>query len=452
MARFHLGPRTRKVLYYGGLVVLAILTMIVTLQRTFPWERVRIKIEDLASSKVDLTIEEIEPGWLPGVIYLKNVTIKTRPKQEDLEKAYALTDVKERDKAVAQLITTVIIDRLRVNVHLIKAITGNIEADIKAYIEDGVLKGMISYSKDEVAGRFAGSDLPSERLPMREAFSNLPMSGNVDLDVDFSIPFEKLKSGKTGPNWPQATGELSFECPANCQLGDGKAKLKLKAKNPRQQAMVGEGTAFGPVLLQSFALRAEMKDSKLELTKFEVQSTDVELHVEFVMNLQQALDDSTVTGCVRYKGFEPLQKRNRSTYDQILFIGGKQNKADNLEHVALKGTWKDIKKLPELCGPGVVPGSGDSDTAQPGNVKPVRPNLTVTPDEPTTPTAPRPPPLTPPSIPDAGVIHDAPTIGTVGSAGSAAPGSIGSAAGSAGSGSGSAAEVLERQGGAAPLQ
>jgi len=55
------------------------------------------------------------------------------------------------------------------------------------------------------------------------------------LGADVGINYSK------DPDWTKAVGSAEFECPNECTIGDGKAKLKLKAKNQRSQAFAGEG-------------------------------------------------------------------------------------------------------------------------------------------------------------------------------------------------------------------
>jgi type II secretion system protein N len=367
----------RRVLYYVGMFVLALVTFVFAVQATFPYDRVKQKLEEAASSKYDLAIFEIDRGIMPGVFYLKNVTLKTRPSKDELEKAFLIADQKERDKAIAQLSTTIYVEELKVNIGLLGFIGGTASVDFDATIGDGNISGNVSVAKDGTTLHIEGSDVPSHQLPMREVLSNLPMSGEIDFEVDLDLPNEKLKSGKVGPNWQEATGALEFSCPAGCVIGDGKAKLKLKAKNQRSQAFAGEGTDFGRVKIQSLLAKAELKDGKFDITKFETKSSDVELFVDLTMTLAQEVDQSAVMGCLRFKPSEALKKREPKTYDQILLTGAARH-SDGLDHIKLTGTIKTMKKLPEVCGPGIKSGGSRDD---PGG-KPSRPNLAIQPDEP----------------------------------------------------------------------
>lgn len=384
----HLGPRMRVVVKIFGFTFLALATFLFAFQMVFPYDRVQKRIEELASAKVDLTIGEIERGWVPGRFFLKNVTVKTRPDAAELDAANAIADPKERDKAMALASTTFFIDQIEVDIGFLPFIKGKAEVEVIATIGAGKIAGSVAVSKAETEVHVSGSSVPSQQLPMREVLSNLPMSGDVDFDLDLELPNNKLKNGKVGPDWTSAAGSVEFNCDAGCTIGDGKAKLKLTAKNARSQAFAGDGTAFGKIQIQSLNAKVEIKDSKLEVTRFDTKSADVDLNLELVMTLAENLDQSAVSGCIRFRGSDALRKREPKTADAISLTGAARH-TDGLDHIKLEGTFKQIRKLAKVCGPGIGGGNIDS----PGT--PSRPNLTVQPDEPTRPTVTTPPPNTP---------------------------------------------------------
>lgn len=391
-----LGPRMRVVVKIFGFIFLALFTFVFAFQLVFPYDRVQRRIEELAASKVDLQIGNIERSLIPGRFTLKDVTVKTRPSQSDLETALAIPEAREREKAVAALSTTFTIDSLQVDIGFLPFLKGTAAVDFVAEIDSGKIKGHVGVSKDATEIKISGSDVPSDHLPMREVLSNLPMSGDVDFQFALDLPNDKLKTGKVGPDWTKAVGSAEFSCPSNCTIGDGKAKLKLKAKNSRSQAFAGDGTAFGTIKMQSLDAKLDLNDGKVDITKFEAQSSDVELHVEFSMTLAQNLDQSAVGGCIRFKGSEVLRKREPKTADAISLTGAARH-TDGLDHIKLEGTFKDMRKLAKVCGPGTNGGAIDD------HGKPSRPNLTVQPDEPTRPTVTTPPTNAVPF--DAGLAH-----------------------------------------------
>jgi type II secretion system protein N len=397
-----LGRRTRAILRYVGLVLLALVTFLFAFQATIPIDRIAEKLEELAAPKAELSIGKARRGIMPGTIYLENVWLKTHPKQEDLDKAYTIQDPKERDKAVAQLVSSLYFDEIKVSVGIFAAIRGTIAADIEAQIADGTLHGTVSFNKDGTNVHMTGEDLPSQQLPMREVLSNLPMSGAINLEISLDLPNEKLKTGKIGPNWQRADGELDFECPSGCVIGDGKSKLKFKLKNARQAAFAGEGTDFGSVRIQSMVARAELKDGKLDLTKFETKSDDIQLFVDFSMTIAPELNDSAVAGCVRFRGTEALRKREPRTFDQFALTGAFRA-PDGLDHIHLTQTFKNIGKKPEQCGPG-APSDSNKPSLPSGPTAPNRrddaPQVTIPPPQ----MPPPPPPTAIPAPPENGGI------------------------------------------------
>src|SRR6185369_8077016 len=60
-----LGPRTRRVLRYTGMALLALVIFVFALQMTFPYNRVKDKIIEGLSDKYDVTIGGVERGFMP---------------------------------------------------------------------------------------------------------------------------------------------------------------------------------------------------------------------------------------------------------------------------------------------------------------------------------------------------------------------------------------------------
>lgn len=427
-----LGPRTKKVLKIAGFVVLALVTFVFALQLTFPYNRVKDKVIEALASKYDVTISSIDRGFIPGNITFNAVTLRTRPTKAD------------------EIATTFFIKKLEVNAGIFALIGGTASVDLDAHIGPGHIRGTVSISKSSTSIDIEGVDLPSAMLPMREAIG-LPMSGKIAFSVELNLPNEKSKTGKTSTNWQKATGAFAFDCANNCTFGDGTTKLRPKLKNARSQAFAADGIDFGKVNVASMHAHVTIKDGILELDRFDTKSEDGELHVDFQVTLAPQFDDGMVAGCLRFKGSDKLLDKEPRTHAALSTTGANLG-PDGLFHIRLDGTFKQMKRLAQTCGPALKGGNMD-DPANPGNnnTGPERPNLTVQPAEDKGPNnlktmTPQvneinPPPPTVP-VADAGVAPSSdkspPPPGPVneqnGSAGSAG------GAGSAGSGSGSAQE------------
>jgi type II secretion system protein N len=449
------GPRTRMALRIVGYIMLALIAFVIALQLTFPYDRVKAKIEEALASKYDVKIGSVERGLMPGRMYLKAITLRTRPAATDVDRVNRIEEKAERDRQMATLVTTFFINEVEIDVGLLAAITGKASIDIEATIGSGTIEGNVTIGKNGTEVELSGSGLPAQQLPMREAIG-LPMSGTIGFAFNLDLPNEKLKNGKFGANWQKAVGNMMFRCPAGCIFGDGKTKLKTKVKKASQQEFVGEGIEFGKVLVQSMLAKVDIKKGKLAVSQFEAKSDDGKLIVEYEMELQQNIDDSQVSGCLRFEGSETLRKREPKTHTALTTTGA-QRGPDGLFHIRLDGKFKDMKRLAQSCGPGVskdatTTGSGGSGGSS------STPSLKVQqPDEPIK--AETPTPITPhdAAVADSAVAVPVPGPGSAGSAGSgsgSAAGAFGSgsaAPGSGGSGAGSAAQLIPaEQGSGAP--
>ena len=379
-----LGPRSRTALRYLGIALLGLFTFVLTVQLTLPVDRMRDKIVETLSPSYDVTIGSIERGIVPGRVYFKSVTLRTR-------------QTKPEDP-----VTTFYIEKLRVDAHVLALLGGNITLDLDAKIGSGDLSATIKelkWGKKGMSVHVSGEDLPAADLPLR-AVIGLPMTGKLDLSVDLTLPREN-RGGVLATNWAKAEGKFEFGCPNGCTFGDGKTKLRPILKNRTNQVMVADGIDFGTVEIDSMLAKAEIKNGNFTVTTFDTKSHDGELHVDYTMKLEPDLMDSMVTGCLRFKTSETLEKRDRKTFDAIN-LSGAERRADGLMHITLADRLRDMKRLNQECGPNVQhPGTGGEAT------RPVvRPNITVMPEEPKQGSAPPPPPA-PPVGPPPGIVPPA---------------------------------------------
>jgi len=467
----HLGPRTRRVLRYVGYGFLALFTFVFALQCTFPYERVKDRIEDALEAKYDVSIGGVDRGWMPGRMFLTNVTLRTRPAADDVRKVQEIADPKERDKQMGLLVSVLFVERLEVDVGLFALLRGAASINVDAKIGAGHIHGNVTIAKSGTTLSLAGDDLPSQLLPMREVVG-LPMNGILEFDVDIDLPNEKLKSGKVGPNWQKAEGEIDLACPSGCTFGDGKTKLKPKLKNTRSQAFAEGGIEFGKVNIDKLVAHVDVKNGHLKVTKFDTASQDGELHVDFDLTLAQEFGESMTAGCLRFNGSDSLLKRDPKTHAAISTTGANLG-PDNLFHIRLDGKFKEMKRLPQFCGPGftdknmeggVAGGSGSG-----GSGARSQPSITIQPESEVragagtgsnvADTIQPPPTPTPPADAGINLTHDAPFVPGVnegpstppgqgsapGSAGEPAPGTGTAGAGGAGSAPPPAGEPSRRQ-------
>jgi type II secretion system protein N len=417
-----LGPRTRRILRYVGFALFALVVFVFALQATFPYDRAKDKLVEALSEKYEVTVGKVERGWMPGRVYFKAFTMRTRQTKPD------------------ETVTTFYIDKLEVDLGIFALIGGTIDVDLEATIGKGELSGNVrvgKFGKGDITATFEGNGVPADALPMR-GLLGLPMTGKLELDLDIHLPMEKSKMGRTAINWQKGRGALSLACPSGCTFGDGKTKLKPLLKNTRNQAMVGDGIDFGKVTMDTLAAKVSLKGGKLAVDKFDTTSRDGQLKVDYMMTLEKEFGDSMVAGCLRFKGSDELTRREPKTAAAISTTGA-ELRGDGLFHIRLTGTFKDMKRLNQECGPNTNTNNGEDFSRS------NRPNLTVQPDtgsadpaKPTMPAIPSPTPMPeqPTATPPA---QDAGAAGaniTGGPAGGPPVGSAAGGSGSAGSGTG----------------
>src|SRR5579863_5373005 len=111
MVAIPLGPRARKVLRYGGVVLAAFITFVFALQLSLPLDRAKGKIIETLAPSYDVTIGSIEHGIIPGRIYLNAVTLRTRPTAPS---GMPVAPEAGGSAPVQEQVTTFYIERLRV--------------------------------------------------------------------------------------------------------------------------------------------------------------------------------------------------------------------------------------------------------------------------------------------------------------------------------------------------
>jgi type II secretion system protein N len=372
-----LGPRMRKLVRYLGFAALAVVTFVFALQATLPFDRIKDKVIEALSEKYDVTIGDVDGGWLPGRVYFKAVTLRTRPTKPD------------------EVASTLFIEQLKLDLGLLALVRSTAAVAFDAKIGPGHITGDLALSKAGISIDVVGEDLASASLPIRDVLG-LPMSGKLRAAVSLELPYEKSKAGKLGPNWQKAEGRLELGCPSGCVVGDGKAKLKMKVANPGQQAFAKDGIEFGKLNIDSLLATVELKAGKLAVTRLETRSADGELHVEFAMALNQDTSQSLVTGCLRFNGSPALLKRDAKTATAISATGAPLG-PDKLFHIKLDGPLREVRRIGVLCGPAI---NKPMDNL---GGPPAKPNLTVAPEPPPAPATadiPQPPPIvTPPPPP-----------------------------------------------------
>lgn len=378
----NLSPRARKILRYVAIGVFAIVVFVFALQLSFPYTRIKDKLVEQLADKYDIQVGEVERGIIPGRVYFNDVNIRSRPTKPD------------------DVVTTMLIKRLEVDVGILPLLSKTLRVDVEAKIGTGTLKARVAlngWGRDGFKLDATGDNLPGTGLPMR-GLIGLPVEGKIEFSVALDLPNDHPKVGKPTPNWPKAEGDFSLACPSGCTFGDGKTKLKPLVKNSSQQAMVGEGIDFGKVDIDSLFAKAEIKNGKFEVTKFDAKSKDGELHVDYSMQLEKEFGNSVVAGCLRFKGSQLLEEKEPKTFAALQTTGA-ELRSDGLFHIRLTDRFSTMKRLNQECGPNVKAVTNGENFGGAPNMPSAPPKLTVMPDKPVPPPIPTPAAEPPPPPP-----------------------------------------------------
>jgi hypothetical protein len=232
--------------------------------------------------------------------------------------------------------------------------------NIDAQIGGKHLLGEFTFSKQNFSVKIDGDGIPAGKLPTRE-YAVFPIAGNLDVHVNLESKIEKNKV-----DWSKLVGKINLRCPKNCQIGDG-SYVKFPSINARNDAMVGKGVEFAPLMVDSFVAQVDMAKGVAKMTKWDFKSEDGEAKLEAEVKLDKVFDNSIIDGCVRYKPSDVLRKRQEKTFNQIMLIGGLLG-ADGMFQVRLSDRMGRIRKVGQECT-NIENAAADK-----------KPNLTVTPD------------------------------------------------------------------------
>lgn len=390
-----LGKRSLLLLRVLGYVVLGLVSFVFALQMTFPYSRVKDRIADALSAKYDVVIGGVERGFMPGKMILNNVSLKSRPTQPN------------------QTPTLFYIKRLSVDLGVLALIGKKVVVDVEAEIGNGVLEGKVSLSKDNVVAKFHSDSLPGANLPFKDLVG-LPILGKIAIDLDFDFRLVRNKV-----DWTKAAGHLQLECPAGCTVGDGKTKIRPAVTRPNQAEFVKDGIEFNKLQLDKFVARLEVKKGVAKVTKWEVPSKDGEVYLDFEAKLEPLLNDSQVTGCLRFNGSADLEKRDYRTLTQLRTLGAPLG-PDKLFHIRLTGPLRQVKRLAQICGPNAPAASkggansfgGSGSGSSPNERRGIPSQAEDGPKPVDAGAAPPPPPPPTPNIPNSPVIPAPPATGS----------------------------------------
>lgn len=247
-----LTPNRRLALKILGYVGLGLFTFVLALHYTFPYDRVKDKIEDALSDRYDVTIGSAGPGLIPGHMKLEDVKLATRPERED-----------EEPKVLE-------ISSVDINLGVLALIGGDTDVEFEAEVGDGTVEGHIVVSETSMSIDIDTSDMPLESVPFVGAIAGgAPMQGAMDAKIRLRLPKKK---------WRDAHGSIRLAC-AGCVMGDGKTKMRPTAGKARNAFSEG-GFTLDPTRLGDVKGVINIEKGVACIEELTASSPDGELNME----------------------------------------------------------------------------------------------------------------------------------------------------------------------------
>jgi type II secretion system protein N len=192
--------------------------------------------------------------------------------------------------------------------------------------------------------RYGGKQVPLADIPVIADTLGLPVTGSGDVLIDVTIP-------KTAgsPDYRKASGTIALAC-TTCQIGDGKKKLKTRY----EAAFGGDGIQFGRLAIERFEVKAAITAGTLKTSTFKLVSEDLEVEASLAIELALTFDNSLVEGCIRFRPTPGLRARDSKMHDLLMLTGAARG-ADGFEHVRLSGSFGELRRLAQECGPTATP-------------------------------------------------------------------------------------------------
>jgi type II secretion system protein N len=199
------------------------------------------------------------------------------------------------------------------------------------------VEDVVQTTDDAIRVQVNHREVPLEEMPMASLLAGLPMAGLADVAIDLTVPGEGGKH-----DYRRAAGSIAVGCPAGCTLGDD--NTRLQAPGP----MGDGGISFGHLTFDKVDLRAEVQQSHLKVTRWQVASKDLTMDLRLDIHLAAELADSTLDGCLRFKPSRELEQRDPKTAAVIAMTGAPRG-PDGVYSIKIEGRVGQRRLLGQAC-------------------------------------------------------------------------------------------------------
>ena len=297
----------KRLLKFFGYPAFASLCFTVALVFTFPTEQVKARIVDEASKRQNMNISIGELGLnFPLGVEARDVVIADKPNSPHPNHLLPMK-----------------IQYMEASLSPMAGLNGEIEGDATVEIYGGVIESQfrINQEQQRYVVKLDAKGLHFESNPSLQAhLPDLPIKGRIDLDYDLDLDLKDIKRSK-------GTGEIKM---FGVVLGPGKMEVPV----PGMSTM---NLDLPEVNLGKLITAIEIKDSKIDFTRWEHEKTDIETDSTGSVRLRTPLGRSVANINFRFKISESLLKSN-DLFQIALSANKSAEGADGFYYFTMKGS------------------------------------------------------------------------------------------------------------------
>jgi len=331
-----------RLIKWTGYPLFGLTTFVVFLYITFPYDKLKDRIEKQLSTSDDMTvtIDALGPSPLLGVSAERVlVTMKPRPSPP----VPPMVGAEPSPPPPKPKSIRILLDEVSINAGLLALLRGATDVSFKVRGLGGVVSG--DYEAEKKKGWALSLEVEGmslARLPAVQEFVGLPVKGVLAGEVKLVVPQNR---------WSESSGSISIEC-EGCSVGDGKAKLKIPGN-----ALTAQGITMPRIRLGQFGGEIKVEKGVASLENVSAKSPDVEVVLEGDVHLRKPIGFSNSQAYLRFKISPELKKRDPKF--ELLESGMAQAKRpDGFLGLRLVGTLKNMRPVPSAVGPAQQRGGG----------------------------------------------------------------------------------------------
>lgn len=288
----------RRLLFGLGYALLFLVSFVVFLYLSFPWDRTARYAEAALAKALDMDVRigSVAPSWFTG-LELTDVTLRARKpdRQGQLRSIHA-------DRVVARASAGTLFG-------------GDIDVDFALEMMGGKVEGQYYRAQKDsrIVANLEGLS-PNEVTFLRDMVG-LPIRGGLSGRIDVTLRDHKFA---------KASGTIEIAA-RNVVVGDGKARIKLKVKPQYAELQEfldreDQGVALPPMTVGTVTLKARVTQGVARLTQLEASSEHIEFKGEGELLLADPVTASTSAIYIMYKlteAYESLDSEARTMMENM---------------------------------------------------------------------------------------------------------------------------------------